>query len=860
MTASVAVVYIVLMNVLVCGCAGTMKIGAIFDTADAQKERAFELAVERLGKLSKKNYKIEAVIERLDVDDPLAAMSATCSLMKQGVAGILGPTLEHNSRTVQSICDDKDVPHLDLFIDIIRAWEYKDFVVLYDNAESLKRMTRFLQVYNNNNYKIVFRQLEKYGNYRPALKEVRKSGATHLMLDCSTEIVKDVLTQAQQVGLMSDKHYFFITNFDLQTIDLVPFQFSETNITGIRLFDPQSEPIRDLAEFIFAEDIARDPMFVFSAPYKLHLDVILIVDAVMMFGEVLEELPETPKSIDCDQNDRWLSGLTITNLVKGKQYSGLSGIIAFDGVGYRNNLMVDVIELKEGGITKVGNWSDEKSIQKLTIDRPPYENDVRKQALKHKSFRVLISLIEPFARYKRVSDTSLRGNSEYEGFAIDLIHELSVIEGFNYTFLNQIDKKNGDYNPVKREWEGMIGAIRANEADLAIADLTITSDRQQAVDFTTPFMNLGISILYQKPRKAPPSFFSFADPFALEIWILVALSYLTVSMVLFVLGRICSSEWTNPYPCIEEPEYLVNQLSLRNCFWFVSGSIMQQGTEIGPLALSTRMVAGIWWFFTLIMVSSYTANLAVFLTRETPIPHFNDVFELVKNAETKGIKWGAKKDGSTVNFFKASRNRFKEYGQIYDFMMDHAGDVLVSDPTLGVERAERENYAFFMEITSIEYEIQRRCNLTKVGKLLDEKSYGIAMRKNSTYRSVLSRAILDLQHSGKLNELKRKWWEEKRGGGFCESEDDQSEATALNLKNVGGVFWVTMGGVLIAVVLVVAELLMHVVKISIQTKAPLWQSIVEEFKFYFKFSGMIKPVTYNNPNLEESSKSSVKNS
>jgi hypothetical protein len=168
--------------------------------------------------------------------------------------------------------------------------------------------------------------------------------------------------------------------------------------------------------------------------------------------------------------------------------------------------------------------------------------------------------------------------------------------------------------------------------------------------------------------------------------------------------------------------------------------------------------------------------------------------------------------------FQASRNRFKEYGQIYDFMMDHAGDVLVSDPTLGVERAERENYAFFMEITSIEYEIQRRCNLTKVGKLLDEKSYGIAMRKSksfqmftyfhlsqnisltksllikfvnidfvtvfdydfdaitdSTYRSVLSRAILDLQHSGKLNELKRKWWEEKRGGGFCEVPSAQSE-------------------------------------------------------------------------------------
>ncbi len=29
-----------------------------------------------------------------------------------------------------------------------------------------------------------------------------------------------------------------------------------------------------------------------------------------------------------------------------------------------------------------------------------------------------------------------------------------------------------------------------------------------------------------------------------------------------------------------------------------------------PRAISTRMVAGMWWFFTLIMISSYTANLA----------------------------------------------------------------------------------------------------------------------------------------------------------------------------------------------------------------------------------------------------------
>ncbi|KAJ3649499.1 hypothetical protein Zmor_021239 [Zophobas morio] len=842
--------------------------GALFDAPDPYKERAFALVIKELNSRHvHSTYKIQAVVEHLNGDDPLEAMTATCSLMKQGVAGILGPTLEHNFRTVQSICDDKDIPYLDvrwaddpgtptinfypsqsaltrLYVDVIAAWGFGDFVVLYDNAQSLRRIMSFLETYDEK-HKIVLRQLDQpdSGDYRPVLKEVKKTGVMQMVLDCSVGILREVLIQAQQVGLMSDKHTFFITNLDLHTLDLVPFQYGGTNITGIRMFDPQSPSIQTLSRGIFADEIQKDPVFAMLAPYRLPLDVVLVIDATEAFVETLKEIPDVAIPIDCLDSERWLSGLTITNILKGKQFSGLSGKISFDSKGYRNKFAIDIFELKEGGITKAANWSDERSVQKMMITRPPQieEEDTRK-TLKDTSFRVLISLVEPFARYKKVSSVSSSRNDEYEGYAIDLIHELSLIEGFNYTFLIQVDKKNGEFNPAKEEWVGMIGAIIANKADLAIADLTITSSRQKAVDFTTPFMNLGISILYQKPRKAPPSFFSFADPFALEIWRLLALAYFSVSLVLFVLGRICASEWTNPYPCIEEPEFLVNQLSLRNCFWFVSGSIMQQGTEIGPLALSTRLVAGIWWFFTLIMVSSYTANLAVFLTRETPIPHFNDVFELVQNAEAKNIKWGAKKSGSTVDFFNASRDRFAEYGQIYDYMMAHADDVLVEDPTQGVERAERENYAFFMEITSIEYEIQRRCNLTGVGRLLDEKSYGIAMRKNSTYRNVLSRAILRLQHSGKLTELQRKWWEEKRGGGFCESQDSQMEATALNLTSVGGVFWVTIGGVILAVVLVVAELILHVVKVSIQTKAPFGQLLVEEFRFYFKFSGMVKPV------------------
>lgn len=69
-----------------------------------------------------------------------------------------------------------------------------------------------------------------------------------------------------------------------------------------------------------------------------------------------------------------------------------------------------------------------------------------------------------------------------------------------------------------------------------------------------------------------------------------------------------------------------------------------------------------------------------------------------------------------------------------------------------------------------------------------------------------------------------------------------SEATPLNLKNVGGVFWVTIYGSLLSLVLVFIEMGLHLLKRCLKTKTPFTKLVVEELKFYFKFSGMVKPV------------------
>ena len=157
-------------------------------------------------------------------------------------------------------------------------------------------------------------------------------------------------------------------------------------------------------------------------------------------------------------------------------------------------------------------------------------------------------------------------------------------------------------------------------------------------------------------------------------------------------------------------------------------------------APSTRIVASMWWFFTLIMVSSYTANLAAFLTVESPFILINNAEELQKlNGK---IAYGAKKVGSTINFFKDSENEI--YQKMYQYMMDHKENMMNTNED-GLARAKQGNYAFLMESSTINYMAQRNCEVVKVGGELDEKGYGIAMKKGKF--DIIFKDFLDLIES-----------------------------------------------------------------------------------------------------------------
>ena len=189
-----------------------------------------------------------------------------------------------------------------------------------------------------------------------------------------------------------------------------------------------------------------------------------------------------------------------------------------------------------------------------------------------------------------------------------------------------------------------------------------------------------------------------------------------------------------------------------------------------------------WWFFTLIMISSYTANLAAFLTverMESPIESAEDLAKQTK------IKYGCLESGSTRAFFRDSKS--PTFARMKAFMeSQNDPPVFMESNHAGVQRVldSDGSYAFLMESNSIQYQTERNCDLIQVGKLLDSKGYGIAFTpgivctirtlmikfdiSGSLYRVPISSAILQLQEAGRLHVLKNRWWKQKRGGGKCD--------------------------------------------------------------------------------------------
>ena len=119
-----------------------------------------------------------------------------------------------------------------------------------------------------------------------------------------------------------------------------------------------------------------------------------------------------------------------------------------------------------------------------------------------------------------------------------------------------------------------------------------------------------------------------------------------------------------------------------------------------------------------------------------------------KNSFISEIAYGTLSGGSTMTFFRDSKiDVYKKvklclkytgekiflffviFLQMWKYMESSKPSVFVRDYDQGIARVKRGGYAFLMESTVLDYVVQRDCNLTQIGGLLDSKGKKYSWRR-----------------------------------------------------------------------------------------------------------------------------------
>lgn len=203
---------------------------------------------------------------------------------------------------------------------------------------------------------IKFRLIYSFSPTRPLLKQIKNSAEAHIVLDCSTERIHEVLKQAQQIGMMSDYHSYLVTSLDLHTVNLDEFRYGGTNITGFRLINDKI-----VSDVVRQWSIDEKGMMRSANLTTVRSETALMYDAVHLFAKALHDL-DTSQQIDihpisCDGQSTWQHGFSLINYMKIVEMKGLTNVIKFDHQGFRTDFMLDIVELTPAGIRKIGSWN-----------------------------------------------------------------------------------------------------------------------------------------------------------------------------------------------------------------------------------------------------------------------------------------------------------------------------------------------------------------------------------------------------------------------------------------------------------------------------------------------------------------------
>ncbi|XP_055080017.1 glutamate receptor ionotropic, NMDA 1-like [Periophthalmus magnuspinnatus] len=556
-----------------------------------------------------------------------------------------------------------------------------------------------------------------------------------------------------------------------------------------------------------------------------------IADAVGVVAQSLQELFEkeniTEPPRGCVGNTNiWRTGPLFKRVLMSSKYpDGLTGRIEFNDDGDRRFATYSILnyQQKPGRLVQVGVFNGTQVVMnpQRKIIWPGGETE--KPLGYQMSTRLKIVTIhqEPFV-YVKPTKTDGTCKEEYTvngvlikkvictgpngtipgqpivpqccyGFCIDLLIKLAMSMNFTYEVHLVADGKFGTQERVnnsnKKEWNGMMGELLGGLADMIVAPLTINNERAQYIEFSKPFKYQGLTILVKKeiPRSTLDS---FMQPFQSTLWLLVGLSVHVVAVMLYLLDRF------SPFGRfkVNSEEEEEDALTLSSAMWFSWGVLLNSGIGEGaPRSFSARILGMVWAGFAMIIVASYTANLAAFLVLDRPEERITGINDpRLRNPSDKFI-YATVKQSSVDIYFR----RQVELSTMYRHMEKHNYESAAE-----AIQAVRDNklHAFIWDSAVLEFEASQKCDLVTTGELFFRSGFGIGMRKDSPWKQNVSLAILSSHENGFMEDLDKTWVR------YQECDSRSNAPATLTFENMAGVFMLVAGGIVAGIFLIFIEI------------------------------------------------------
>ena len=184
-------------------------------------------------------------------------------------------------------------------------------------------------------------------------------------------------------------------------------------------------------------------------------------------------------------------------------------------------------------------------------------------------------------------------NGDFTGISIELWEKIAQKMALQYQY-------------KETDLDGLITGLEDHSLDASVAALTVTAEREEVIDFSHPFHTTGLAIAV--PEKSKPIWHILRRlvslPFLASLAALTGLLML-VGFLLWVAERKKNGAMFGGSP----------SQGIGSSFWWAAVTMTTVGYgDKAPITFWGRMIALVWMFTAIIIISSFTAAIATSLT------------------------------------------------------------------------------------------------------------------------------------------------------------------------------------------------------------------------------------------------------